>query len=105
MSRPRKPEDPAVSLARCRAQNYRLTRLLVEHDIDVPGADGFVDMTPVPMPRRGESPEDEAERLRLTLAEVRCRLNMFAARTAAASWADEAKSVMRVIDRAERKHP
>lgn len=99
-----KPQREPVEqrLARCQAYTYRLVRLLAEHEIDVPPADGFVDMT-APPAGRPESPEEQCERLRLTLAAVRGRLNMFAVRTAAISWSDEARSVMRVIDRAERR--
>lgn len=99
----RKREPIDKRLAKCQAQNYRLVRLLVEHQIDVPTADDFVDMTLPSAYRPDESPEDGYERLRMTLAEVRGRLNMFAVRTPAASWADEARSIMRVIDKAERK--
>jgi hypothetical protein len=90
-------------LARCQAQNYRLIRLLAEHEIDVPGPDGFTDTMTLPARRPNETAEEEAERLRRTLAEVRGRLNMFAIRTSALTWATEARSIMRVIDRAERR--
>lgn len=97
----RKREPIDERLARCQAQNYRLVRLLVEHQIDVPAADGFADMTLPPAYRPKETAEAGYERLRMTLAEVRGRLNMFAVRTPAASWAEEARSIMRVIDKAE----
>lgn len=91
-------------LIRCQAQNYRLMRLLAEHEIDLPGANGFPDMSPVFVRLPGESAEEEAERLRVLLAQVRGRLNMFAVRTTAHSWSAEARSIIKVIDRAERRY-
>lgn len=93
-----------MRLTRCQAQNYRLMRLLAEHEIDLPGTNGFPDMSPVFARLPNETAEEEAERLRITLAQVRGRLNMFAIRTSAHSWSAEARSIIKVIDRAERRY-
>jgi len=84
-------------LAACRAQNYRLTRLLIEHDIDLPGNAP----TPIPPARIPNPTAEDFERMRLALADIRAKLNHVAHRTEYQSWAAEARAVIRVIDRAE----
>lgn len=80
-------------LAACRAHTYRLTRLLVEHDIEVPPADPTVTAV-------AEPGLEDYERMRVALADVRAKLNLIAHRTEIPTWAAEARACIRVIDRA-----